>query len=378
MIGEKNSWPLMRLSECCISIADGDHQPPPKAESGVPFVTIANIVSNKFDFSDTMYVPMAYYEALDSKRKAMAGDILYSVVGSFGIPVFIDDNVPFVFQRHIAILRPSPDIILPKFLYYTMLSRKFYQMADAAAVGAAQRTVSLTALRNMKISVPSIDIQQKIVDTLAPYDDLIATNQKQISLLEEAAQRIYKEWFIDFHFPGYESTTFENGIPVGWRKVSVTDLLTIQYGKDHRELNNGSIPVYGSGGVMRNVDRKLYSGESVLIPRKGSLNNIFYVNGDFWTIDTMFYSIPRLPNIAQYAYLFLKTVDMYSYNIGAAVPSMTVNILNGISVLLPNEEILTLFSKSVSPLFSAVATLNREIAKTTQARDLLLPRLLAD
>ena len=190
MIGENKNWPLMRLSDCCVSIADGDHQPPPKADNGVPFVTIANIVSNKFDFSDTMYVPMAYYEALDPKRKAMAGDILYSVVGSFGIPVFIDDNMPFVFQRHIAILRPSPEIILPKFLYYTMLSRKFYQMADAAAVGAAQRTVSLTALRNMRISLPNIDIQQKIVDTLAPYDDLIATNQKQIALLDGSSTSI--------------------------------------------------------------------------------------------------------------------------------------------------------------------------------------------
>ena len=112
------SWEKVKLIDCCVSIADGDHQPPPKSETGIPFVTIANIVNNQFDFTNSMFVPNYYYEKLDSKRKAQKGDILYSVVGSFGIPVFIKDNKPFVFQRHIAILRPNGNIDA-RFLYYT-------------------------------------------------------------------------------------------------------------------------------------------------------------------------------------------------------------------------------------------------------------------
>lgn len=184
-------WEKVRLADCCESIADGDHLPPPKAESGIPFVTISNIVNNKFDFTNTMFVPEEYYNNLDSKRKAKQGDILYSVVGSFGIPVFIDDDIPFVFQRHIAILRPNSKI-LPKYLYYTMLSRDFFNMADVAAIGAAQRTITLSSLRNMTISVPTLSIQKRITDILSAYDDLIENNQKQIKLLEEAAQRLYK------------------------------------------------------------------------------------------------------------------------------------------------------------------------------------------
>ena len=134
-------WETMKLSDCCNSIADGDHQPPPKANQGVPFVTIANINSyNEFDFSNTMFVPEEYYQNLASKRKAQKDDVLYSVVGSFGIPVLIKDNKPFVFQRHIAILRPNKKI-LSSFLYYTMLSKDFYSKADAVALGAAQRTI---------------------------------------------------------------------------------------------------------------------------------------------------------------------------------------------------------------------------------------------
>ena len=150
-------WETVKLSECCSSIADGDHQPPPKAISGVPFVTISNINTS-----------------------------LYSVVGSFGIPVLIKEYNPFVFQRHIAILRPN-EKVLPAFLYYTMLSKDFYAKADAVALGAAQRTVSLTSLRNIRIELPPVETQNRIVSILSAYDDLIENNQKQIKLLEEAA-----------------------------------------------------------------------------------------------------------------------------------------------------------------------------------------------
>ena len=223
-------WETMKLSDCCNSIADGDHQPPPKANQGIPFVTIANINSyNEFDFSDTMYVPDEYYQNLASKRKAQKGDVLYSVVGSFGIPVLIKENKPFVFQRHIAILRPNEKILSP-FLYYTMLSKNFYSKADAVALGAAQRTISLTSLRNIEIQVPSVQYQKKVVDILSAYDNLIENNQKQIKLLEEVAQRLYREWFVDLRFPGHETTPIVDGVPEGWKRKKLIDIADIQYG----------------------------------------------------------------------------------------------------------------------------------------------------
>jgi type I restriction enzyme S subunit len=195
--------------------------------------------------------------------------------------------------------------------------------------------------------------------------------------LEEAAQRLYKEWFVDLRFPGYEDVEVVDGVPEGWSTVSVTDVLDIRYGKDHKPLNDGKIATYGSGGIMRYVDRTLYSGESVLIPRKGSLNNIFYVNDEFWTIDTMFYSVPLRNNVAKYMYLFLRGLDMYSYNIGAAVPSMTVKILDGIQLLLPSEELLIKFDEMVSPLFQRMKVLNCYCDYAKQARDRLLPKLMS-
>ena len=161
------------LKTVCLSIADGDHMPPPKADSGVPFITISNITKNKtIDFSNVMYVPRDYYNKLADKRKARQQDVLYTVVGSFGTPVFVSDNTEFVFQRHIAILRPDKKQILPRYMYFAMQTSDFFKQADKAAKGAAQRTIGLASLGNMKIYVPSLEEQRRIVSILDRFDAL--------------------------------------------------------------------------------------------------------------------------------------------------------------------------------------------------------------
>lgn len=242
--------------------------------------------------------------------------------------------------------------------------------------GAAQDNLSWEKLSTIQFPAPPIEVQTKIADILSAYDDLIENNQEQIKLLEESAQRLYKEWFVDLRFPGHETTPIVDGVPEGWFTAAVTDLLEIRYGKDHKALEDGGIPAYGSGGIMRRVNKALYTGESVLIPRKGSLNNILLVRGNFWTIDTMFYSIPKRPNIAKYAYLFLSGVDMYAMNIGAAVPSMTVKILDGMKLLCPTNQILESFEESAGSYFDMIELLKNKNALLVEARDKLLPKLM--
>ena len=322
-----NSWEQKTLSDCCVSIADGDHQPPPKAKTGVPFVTISNIdATNHFDFSNTMFVPLEYYENLDEKRKAKKNDILYSVVGSFGIPVFIKEDKPFVFQRHIAILRPNERIV-PRFLYYSMLSKDFYAKADAAAIGAAQRTVSLSALRNMKIDVPPIETQEKIASVLSAYDNLIENNQKQIRLLEEAARRLYKEWFVDFRFPGHESV----GVPQGWNVKSIDDVFQIKYGKtlpSSKISMSEEYPVYGASGVIGYYSQKNCEDYVTLITSRGSNSGdisrthdkkSFVTNNSF--IVQAYSPCYGLP----YVYETMLCMDFKSICTGSAQPQLTNN-----------------------------------------------------
>ena len=142
--------------------------------------------------------------------------------------------------------------------------------ADAAAIGAAQRTVSLTALRNIQITVPPIETQHRIANILSAYDDLTENNRKQIKLLEEAAQRLYKEWFVNLRFPGYEHTKITDGVPEGWKIDLLSNIVKTTSGgtpaRSHPEyyINGRTIPGMHSKLVFRNVVCKWFINKNTL------------------------------------------------------------------------------------------------------------------
>ena len=186
MLEPKEGWKEKKLKEVVASITDGDHQPPPKSDDGIPFITISNIDknSNKIVFGETFYVPKSYYCALKKERIPQQGDVLYTVTGSFGIPVLIDFQKDFCFQRHIALIRPKMGVLSPTYLFYWILSSYATSQAENTATGAAQRTVSLNSLRNFTIHVPPIHEQQSIVatlDSLKSKVDCFKANYEKIS-----------------------------------------------------------------------------------------------------------------------------------------------------------------------------------------------------
>ncbi len=400
------SWEVKKLSDCCASIADGDHQAPPKSDSGVPFVTISNInTSNQFDFTDTMFVRQEYYDRLDSKRKAQKGDVLYSVVGTFGIPVYMKETVPFVFQRHIAILRPN-DTMLPQFLYYTMLSRDFYMMADAAALGAAQRTISLTALRNMKISVPPMDVQEKIVGVLSAYDTLIENNQKQIKLLEEAAQRLYKEWFIDLRFPGHETTPIVDGVPEEWTYKPFSEVFDYVRGKSYtsKELSNTTGILMANlknirafGGYNRNAEKRftgqykanqmLYAGDIVMgvtdmTQERRLVGHVALVPdlGEKMTFSMdLIKIIPKLTdNLFLYSAMYYGGLSKQISPLanGVNVLHLKPEAMMGIEMLIPAKDILERYHQQFAPMVTRIEALQKQCDVAAEARDRLIPKLM--
>lgn len=373
-------WEKVRLEDCCYSISDGDHQPPPKAQQGIPFVTISNINSmNQLDFSDTMFVPKEYYQSLDEKRKVRKGDVLYSVVGSFGIPVLIKEERPFVFQRHIAILRPKEDIVDSGFLFYTMLSRDFYAKADAVAIGAAQRTVSLGSLRNIKIDVPSLESQKHIADILSAYDDLIENNQKQIKLLEEAAQRLYKEWFVDLRFPGHENTKIVDGVPEGWSRTNINGILTFHRGYDltKNEMKAGRYPAIGSTSIIGYHNEFKIKGPGIVTGRSGSLGKYQLVWDDFWPHNTSLYISNYKGHNIFFVYSLLQTVDFASLNNGGAIPTLNRNVLSNIEVIEPEKKLQDVFAKIAEPQYQKIKNLEKQNDRLKTARDLLLPKFMS-
>jgi type I restriction enzyme S subunit len=155
------------LKELCLSITDGDHQAPPKAESGVPFITISAMNDGRISLAKaTRFVPEAYLNSLNPSRRASKGDVLYSVTGSFGISGLVDFDDPFVFQRHIAILKPDPDKADAAFLFRMLASPQVMEQAEGVATGTAQRTVPLGGLRSFSVPEPSLPEQREIVRVL--------------------------------------------------------------------------------------------------------------------------------------------------------------------------------------------------------------------
>ena len=165
-----SGWVITDLQSVCASITDGDHLPPPKTESGIPFLVIGNVRSQTIEFTGSRFVSPEYYEALDPIRRPRSGDLLYTLVGSYGIPVVVRDNQPFCVQRHIGILRPS-NFIDVGFLARAMESRLVFEQATACATGIAQKTVPLSGLRRLLIPIPPLAEQHRIVTRA---DELIA------------------------------------------------------------------------------------------------------------------------------------------------------------------------------------------------------------
>ena len=148
-----------------------------------------------------------------------------------------------------------------------------------------------------------------------------------------------------------------------WKEYKLGDVLAVRYGKDHKSLGNGQYPVYGSGGIMRYADRYLYDKESILIPRKGSLNNIFYQEGPFWTVDTMFWTeIDKAKVEPKFLFYQLTLVDLENLNVGSAVPSLTVPVINDIDITLPPLDEQKRISGVLSSLDDKIDLLNRENA----------------
>lgn len=171
------------LADLATDITDGDHMPPPKALQGVPFITIGNIAKDTrtVDFSDTFMVSRAYFDSLKANKKPQLGDVLYTVTGSYGIPVLIKEHREFCFQRHIGLIRPKPEVS-SEWLYYLLMSPQVFKQANEGATGTAQKTVSLKVLRGYK--VPKIPLAMQLT-MVAKLDSLFEETQRLESIYQQ-------------------------------------------------------------------------------------------------------------------------------------------------------------------------------------------------
>lgn len=332
-------------------------------ETGTPIVTVEHLGNRVFTEQNLPRVSDSDKARL-IKYTLSTGDIVFSRVGSVDRCSYVDKSHDgWMFSGRCLRVRPT-ELVDSLYLYYYFCLEETKQFVRNIAVGATMPSINTKLLGEVEIALPDLNNQKRIAAVLSSLDDKIENNQKLNDNLQQQAQAIYSSMFIDDPDPA-------------WSHGHLSDLITVKYGKDHKKLADGIYPVYGSGGIMRYVERPLYNKESVLIPRKGTLNNVMYVNQPFWSVDTMFYTEMKLPNVAKFVYHFVKAKDLASMNAGSAVPSMTTDILNAMEVVIPSASALEEFESLVAPMYEAMEANDVQSKALSQMRDTLLPKLMS-
>ena len=402
-----------KLIDCCEFISDGDHLPPPKSDSGVPFITISNITGqNKLSFEDTMFVPESYYNGLNENKKAQKGDILYSVVGSFGKPVYVDFDKQMVFQRHIAILRPKRNVNA-RFIYYTMLNPQFYKLVDKLAIGCSQRTVTLDTLRNIEVNLPDKDIQDKMVGILSLIDEKIANNNAINDNLEQQLMLLYDYWFTQFDFPDndgnpYQTSggkvvwndTLKRNIPENWKVQSVISNCLSSIIKPGVEIFNTKTYLATADVKSTSISTGTivdYDGRESRANMQPSINSVWfakmknsvkhlYLNKEMQPIisssilSTGFCGLQcneiSFEYIASYvsnAYFEIHK-DMLAH--GATQEAVNNDDLAGVHIIIPEDTVLRAYHEATQAIYAQISKNICENQELVKLRDWLLPMLM--
>lgn len=384
----KEEWKKVKLGEIC-KIGDGAHASLKRQNNGILYLTAKNITSLGLDLSKVEYIDEKTYEKHFSEKSTTVtcpkkGDILYSIIGSIGGCYLIkDDKEKIGISSSVAIFRPIKDVIDEKYLFYFLKSELFQQNVNAVKTGAAQGFMSLGRLSLVEISYPkSLPTQQKIASILSAYDDLIENNRKQIKLLEEAAQKLYKEWFVELHFPGWENTKIVDGIPEGWKKGHIVDIGEFKRGKTITKDQTipGSVPVV-AGGLEPAYYHNVANTESPVITVSGSGANAGFTrlyNEKVWASDCSFLDASKCENLF-FIYCCLKTATATIDNLqkGAAQPHVYAKDINALEMLIPNDEVLSNFDLIVKNYFIKIKDCQVTIRKSQATRDKLLPKLMS-
>ncbi|TVR81093.1 MAG: restriction endonuclease subunit S [Chitinophagaceae bacterium] len=357
-----SEWKEVKLEDITIRIGDGLHGTPEyDSEGEYYFINGNNLKDGKILIkNDTKKVTKEV--AKKHEKPLSEKTILLAINGTIGNLAFYNSEKCMLGKSACYInITDQTDV---QFMYYHFLNEDFQFYLEMIATGTTIPNVPLKEIRKYTFNLPPLPEQRAIASVLSSLDDKIDMLHRQNQTLEQMAETLFRQWFV------VEADE-------GWKEGVLGDLVDVKYGKDHKKLADGQIPVYGSGGLMRKVNKSIFEGESVLIPRKGSLNNVMYVDEPFWTVDTMFYTVMKKSNLAKFIYQFIKKKDLSSMNVGSAVPSMTTKVLNNMPIGIPPDDVVSEFEKMVSPFYNKIKTNKTQIRTLTALRDALLPKLMS-
>lgn len=366
------------IRDIAIGVYDGPHATPELHEEGAAvFLGIPNISADgRIDLATARWVADRDLPRWNRRVTPQANDIVFTYEATLNRYAIIPDGMSFTLGRRTALIRPDPEKIDYRYLFYYFFAPRWRAQIEAKTMtGATVDRIPLTNFPGFEIFVPSLGEQRRISAVLFAYDDLIATNQRRIALLEDAARRLYREWFVHLRFPGHETVTVVDGVPEGWARKTLGQIAPLKYGKALKatERKDGQVPVYGSSGVVGNHDRALVDGGAIVVGRKGNVGSLYFSPEPCFPIDTVFFIDPE----ASTFYLLQALSNLNFISSDAAVPGLNRNYAHSLSLLVPAGEVAASFETLVAPLYSQAFQLERQKKKLARARDALLPKLMS-
>lgn len=389
-------------------IIDGDRgKNYPKQDEFYPqgyclFLNTGNVTKEGLIFEENQFIMKEKDEAL-RKGKLKRGDIVYTTRGTVGNAGYYNSSVPYENIRinsGMVILRSNGEIVDARFLYQILKSEYYRPYFKQYCTGSAQPQLPIKNFSQIYLNVPDIKTQHRIADILSVYDNLIENNQKQIKLLEEAAQRLYKEWFVDLRFPGHENTNIVDGVPEGWSKSTVSEVSAV--------LRRGISPKYNekARGIVINqkcirqtivsydearTQEKKYPAEletmesDIVICSTGAgtlgrVGQIFEAKGNA-TLDSHVTLIRADEKIGQQSLFWsLKMKQDYLMNAGKGSTNqleLSRETIGNCKILIPERKIAEQAEKNFVAIHNKMKECSMQIARLRETRDLLLPKLMS-
>lgn len=394
-------WEKVAIKSVCKGIYDGPHATPPMSDSGAIFLGIANFSNGRLDLSDIRYISENDLSKWTKRVTPQADDIVFSYEATLNLYAIIPDGFRGCLGRRMALIRVDKEQIDHKFLYYYFYSDAWRSVIkENTVIGATVDRIPLVKFPDFPIELPPLTTQRRIADILSAYDDLIENNRKQIKLLEEAAQRLYKEWFVDLRFPGHEHTRIVDGVPEGWEKTTVFDVSSV--------LRRGISPQYNDQGRSVVINQKcirqsivdfsearyqekpfpeelnIQDSDTVICSTgAGTLGRVGQIFGKYpqTTCDSHVTLVRAKANFGkQYLFHSLKSRQSYLMGMGKGSTNqleLSRSVIQDLDILVPTIEIRNNFEELTQLIHDQIKTISAEIERLQDNRDRLLPKLMS-
>lgn len=398
------SWEKVKLGEISFCIQPGPFgsqlHNSDYADEGTPIIMPKDMVDGHIRHTGLIRVPEEHVARLQ-RHQVCAGNLMVARKGDVRKCVYITENENgWLTGSDCLKVALNENVCFPKYIYYQLRSPYIGRWLEQISIGATMPSINTGLLSGIEMYLPSLEIQRRIADILSAYDDLIENNRKQIKLLEEAAQRLYKEWFVDLRFPGHEHTKIMDGVPDGWEKSTVASVSSVlRRGISPRYNENGKSIVINQKCIRQTVvtfdesrrqekpypeDLNLQDSDTVICSTgAGTLGRVGQIFGDY--SDTTFDSHVTLIRAKegfekQYLFQSLKARQTYLMGMGKGSTNqleLSRGTIQDLDIHIPSKKVLNQFEQVAQPMHDKISVISKSILQLQTVRDRLLPKLMS-